>query len=164
MKKKLISLLVMIVLISLAILVPLQAQISRENYSVVPVVECCHLLSFYRIEVDEHVFGYDAILDELFDLGSSFVDVIMYIDGETIITEFWCENTSILQRAGCRPMQHVGPIFVLDTITNVLHSGGGSTTPGGVVCAQVTIRNLRCGACHVVSRETSTFPIFCRSC
>ena len=135
-------------------------------------IHCCSSetlhdsIEIVRLYATEHIFGYEEVLDELFNNGNSFVDIHIAVRDNDVVFEFWPEHQSggIGMRSSCSFLNHRGPFTTIPPDSRAIHSGGGSITWGGVICTIMTTHTATCVPCGTTIRETSSTTFVCRAC
>ena len=122
------------------------------------------LISEVRLYKDEHIFGIDDILDNIFNEGHSYVDIINLMIGSVSVTEIIPEGFGLM-RSSCSFGNHRGPFNMSSTVSSTVHSGGGQQAVNGVVCMVLTISSGSCQACGAYIEETRFSHLFlCTIC
>ena len=117
-----------------------------------------------RLYAAEHIFGYDEDLDEIFNAGNAFVDVVSFSRPGNMVVEFWTEqqqDTAMRSmRMLCSPGRHVGSFINVRESWQIFHRGMG----GLGFCMDVLRWSANCSNCLALIQETWTVPIDCRQC
>ena len=128
------------------------------------------IVNTVRVFASEHIYGEDLHLDELFDAGNSFVDVItahiqLYNDfgypiGGNFVREYVPSSTSLLRSNGCSFGNHLSPVIVR-TEAQPLHFSHGFT---GGHCIFRTVNTGHCTTCNAFISETISVIFVCWQC
>ena len=140
------------------------SDINFVRFSVHSEYDAPIILDEFRIYLEEHVFGHDNLLDGLFNDGNLFINVVILESGGVILTEYRTSDNTLTARTGCQFGVHLGPIQRTGSSVHRLHAGGGAGTPGGVLCANVTVQDGVCLTCRVTIRESFSIMVWCRDC
>ena len=127
-------------------------------------IENPQVAAVIRVNREEHVFGRDFVLDELFYAGNSFVELVFISYGDVKLVEYWPENEQF-RRSGCNFGQHAGPMSIHNIFFNVHHAGSfGGGSPEPVICTQSTVTFGQCQACNTLITETINVSFWCSDC
>ncbi|MCL2574668.1 MAG: hypothetical protein FWE34_08990 [Defluviitaleaceae bacterium] len=118
-------------------------------------------MNIIRIHESEHNPDGCCIIDDIFDAGNAFVDIVNFKVGDVGITEYWSQGSLLSRNSGCSFGQHNGSFNIVWQNTEEAHRGSGSS---GGWCSRIIVQSARCSACGTYITETRSEMFWCTRC
>lgn len=157
MRNKKITAVILTIIMIFSLVLSLSASQAPDNCCHIPEISSTDFLSDVfteRIYLEDHVFGVDTFLDDIFNNGAPYVELT------TFVSEYWSRN-GIAAFSTCSVGRHTN-IRITGTYGPIVrHFGWGFM---GGTCIREVINHWHCSACNTFGTDRQQMPFTCFGC